>query len=394
MTGLGSADASSMAVFEDLRRRCPVVWSEAHGGYWMLLRYDDVTRAAVDPVAFSSACPGRVPIPSVRHIRDFAQLPLEADRPRHTVYRRLINPWFARSSVEALEDRIRAEAIELIEELVHPGSAELVSDFNVPFIMRSLACAIGRPRVEADEWARWGKSVFGGPSGDPERARRNHEEMVAYVDRTAAACRKHPGDDLFSALVTAEIDGRPLTVEEIRGFGHELLAAGRDPTSDTISNLLWFLQEHPEIRARLDTNPTLVESAVEEALRFMTPIWLLGRQAAADVELHGAAIAAGDTVALVYGSANRDPGTFDAPDEFVVDREPNPHLAFGKGSHACVGAHLARLEIRVAVEELLRRCPDYRIESAPEPFMYDAGPASLRLGFRSVPIVLGVEPTS
>lgn len=352
--------ADPYPAYARMRERCPVLHSERYGGYWVLTRYDDVRRGLLDWETFSSATPGTTSIPtSVR--RTFNEIPLEVDPPEHTRYRAIVTPWFSKTAVERLEPQIRRIAADLLDAVAGDEECDLVQQFALPLVGRSLAAFLHMPQSEAAQWIEWMEGIFHGRLTDPARADRCSRELIDYLDALAADRRAHPQDDFFSLLATATFDGRPLTPLEIRGYTVVTFTAGHETTVNGIGNSLWYLSEHPDDRARLVAEPELLPVAIEEFLRFLSPIQLLGRNATRDVELHGETIRAGDVVAVSYGSANRDERGFDGADRCVIDRHPNRHLAFGTGPHACLGAHLARLEMRVAISEMLRRFPDHRV---------------------------------
>ena len=355
--------ADPYPAYAEMRAHHPVLHSDRYQGYWVLSRYDDVRRGLLDWETFSSATPGTTSIPvSVR--RTFNEIPLEVDPPEHTRYRAIVNRWFAKATVERLEPQIRSIAAELVDAFAGAGECDLVQEFALPLVGRSLAVFLHLPQSEAPRWISWMEDIFHGRLHDPARADRASRELIDYLDGLAADRRRAPRDDFFSLLATATFDGRPLTDLEIRGYTVVTFTAGHETTVNGIGNSLWHLSEHPEDRARLLAEPALLPTAIEEFLRHMSPIQLLGRNATCDAELHGETIRRGDVVALSYGSANRDERVFLDPDRCVIDRRPNRHLAFGTGPHACLGAHLARLEMRVALEEILRRMPDYEVAEA------------------------------
>lgn len=350
-------------LYEQLRKDDPVHFSERYGGYFILTRYEDVRDALLNWRVFSSAQPGVTSIPmSVR--RDFQEIPLEIDPPEHSEYRKLVSHFFTRKEVAKLEPGIRRIAVQLLEPLSDAGRGDLVQDFALPFVSRVLALFLQVPAEDAGRWVRWTKDIFHGRLTDRARADRASLDMIAYVDGLAAERRQAPGDDIFSALVTSRFHGRYLSPAELRGFGVLILNAGQETSVNGIGNSLWYLAEHPDDRQRLQEHRELLPGAVEEFLRFMSPIQLLGRTTRLDAMMHGQSIPEKSTVAVCYGSANRDAQVFLAADQCQIERRPNPHLAFGAGPHTCLGAHLARAEMRMALDEVLARAPDYEIDSA------------------------------
>jgi cytochrome P450 len=353
--------ANPYPVYSELRERDPVHFSEAYGGYYVLTRYEDVRNALLDWELFSSARPGVTSIPaSVK--RDFQEIPLEFDPPDHTPYRKLISQFFTRNAIKELEPGFHDIAAGLLGPMVEAGGGDFVQDFALPYVSRVLAYFLQVPGADSERWIQWAKAIFHGRLTDRAMADRASDEMIAYVDSLAEERRQAPGHDLFSVLVTAQFHGRALTAEELHGYGVLMLNAGQETSVNGIGNSLWYLAEHPDDRERLMREPELLDDAIEEFLRLMSPIQLLGRTTTAQTVLHGRDVPAESTVAMCYAAANRDPERFTDADQCVIDRRPNPHLAFGSGPHTCLGAHLARAEIRVALQEVFRMMPGYRLD--------------------------------
>lgn len=353
--------ADPYPVYSELRAEDPAHFSQAYGGYYVLTRYDDVRNALLDWQLFSSARPGVTSIPmSVK--RDFQEIPLEHDPPEHTLYRQLISRFFTRNAIRQLEPGFRDIARELLVPLAEAGRGDFVQDFALPFVSRVLAHFLRVPETDSERWIRWAQAIFHGRLTDRALADQASEEMIAYVDSVVEQRRESPGDDLFSVLATAQRDGRALTSDELHGYGVLMLNAGQETSVNGIGNSLWYLAEHEADRQRLMAEPELLDDAIEELLRFMSPIQLLGRTTTAQTTLHGRQVPAESTVAMCYAAANRDPQRFADADRCVIDRRPNPHLAFGSGPHTCLGAHLARAEIRVALQEVFQVLPGYRLD--------------------------------
>jgi cytochrome P450 len=370
--------------YAEMRERHPVLHSERYGGYWVLTRYADVRHGLLDWETFSSGVPGTTSIPtSVR--RDFPEIPLEVDPPEHTRYRAIVAPWFSRARVATLEPDIRRITTELIDAFIDDQECDLVQQLALPLVARVLAVFLRMPEAEAHQWMLWLTDIFHGRLEEPARADRASKDLIRYLQDVVDDRRRHPGDDFFSLLVTAQFDGRPLTDIEIRGYAVVTMTAGQETTVSGIGNSLWYLAEHPEDKVRLKADPSMMPHAIEEFLRFMSPIQLLGRNATRDTTLHDETIQKGDVVAMCYGAANRDEDVFEDADRCLIDRHPNRHLAFGSGPHACLGAHLARLELQVVLEEILRRAPGFRIADQSRLRMAPHG--DLR-GFWSLPAML------
>jgi cytochrome P450 len=353
--------ANPYPVYSRLRETDPVHFSEAYDGYYVLTRYEDVRNALLDWELFSSARPGVTSIPaSVK--RDFQEIPLEFDPPEHTPYRKLISRFFTRNAIKELEPGFHGIARNLLHGMTEAGGGDFVQDFALPYVSRALAYFLQVPEGDSERWMHWAHAIFHGRLTDRAMADRASGEMIAYVDSVVEQRRRNPGDDLFSVLATSRLNGRTLTDDELHGYGVLMLNAGQETSVNGIGNSLWYLAEHPEDRERLMREPGLLDDAIEEFLRFMSPIQLLGRTTTAQTTLHGRSVPAESTVAMCYAAANRDPERFSDADQCVIDRRPNPHLAFGSGPHTCLGAHLARAEIRVALEEVFQTMPRYRLD--------------------------------
>ena len=348
------------SLYRTLRDGCPVAHSDAHGGFWLLSRYEDVRGALRDWQTFSSNAPGRIAIPHTKP-GPHPGIPIEFDPPEHTHYREVVAAYFSPTEVKKLEPQVTAHAHELLDGFTARGRCDIVRDYATPLLANTLARFLNLPLADVALLESWADAIFAGRLEDPEGAVRATEALTRYIGEQMEQRKRNPSDDLFSQLVTAEVDGERLTDSELWGYGRIILLAGREATIDGLSNSLWFLAQHPAEQRRLREEPALMLFAVEEFLRYMSPIQLLGRVATRDVELHGQAIRKGESVAMLYGSSNRDERTFDEADRCLLDRKPNPHIAFGSAHHYCLGAHLARLVMRVGIGAFLKRIPSFRL---------------------------------
>jgi cytochrome P450 len=249
--------------------------------------------------------------------------------------------------------------IEKILATPRVEAADLIGAYAAPLAIGTLAEFTNLPREDAPRWEEWIGRMF--EVHDRSRGAGAAAEFGAYIDRLIARRRAAPADDFVSTLIASEVDGQRLTDAEIRSFLTVTFGAGFETTQDALGITLHHLAEHPAHRAALRANPALVPGALEEFLRFASPIQIFGRNATRDVELRGVTLPRGDVVALGFGSANHDPAVFPQPETIVLDRAPNRHLAFGAGPHLCLGAHVARLEMAVTLEEFLRRVPAWRL---------------------------------
>ena len=310
----------------------------------------DVRAAAKDWPLFSSRLQGDP------DVRDYPQLPLEVDPPEHGAYRVLLEPILGRRAILALEPGIRAIARELVNSFARSGRAEAVHQLAVPMVARTIALVLGRPE-DAAELGSWGLTSWEHLPDGTRSGRRVDE----YVDRVLDAGRRPGADGAFARIATATIDGRPLTRREQVGLANLLLAGGRDTVIHMLCGAMWHLARDGAARALLRDNPSRLQLAIEEYLRYFSPNAGMERRITADIATGWGNARAGDVVVLGFGPANHDPAAFEAPGEIRLDRRPNPHLAFGSGPHTCVGIHLARLEARVFLEELLVAVPDWRL---------------------------------
>ena len=346
-------------------------------GVGAITRHADVREAARDWRRFSSDLQGDP------DWRTYRQLPLEVDPPLHTEYRALLSPVFERTAIAALEPAIRHHARALVARAARQGSAEAVADLAIPLVAASIGMALGR----VDDIARfrdWGVYAIDiGPDG-----RRDGGRLDAYLDRVIEAARRRPGSDLFGRLATTTVDGRRLTSLEQRGIGNLVLAAGRDTVIGLVCGLVWHLGRDGEMLRRLKREPDRIPAAVEELLRFVSPLASMERLATANVSGSWGGAAPGDIVILGFLDANHDPDRFASPWEINLERRPNPHVAFGAGPHTCLGVHLARLEARVLLEEFLDAAPGWQLAPGARIEFETVGPAAVPTRFDQLPIVL------
>lgn len=366
------------AVYERLRRECPVARGERHGGYWLLTRYEDVREAARDWRTFTSSVPGVTSIPMAAR-RTEPQLPLEIDPPLHSRYRALVNPVFSPARIEALRPRVESLATSLVDSLLERSRTgtgtvvDLVTEYAVPLSVGTLAEFTGLPREDSHLWVEWQRRMF--DVRNREDGARATEEMSAYIEGLIRDRKRAPrADDFISLLLKSEVDGHRLTDREIHAFCQLQFGAGFETTADAMSTTLHYLAAHPEARRQLEGAPDLIPTAVEEFLRFATPIQIFGRNATHDMELHGRQIKKGDVVAISFAAANHDQSVFANPDECMLDRTPNRHLTFGSGVHLCLGAPVARLELTVTLQQFTRRVSMMRL-AAPSEAMANEGVA-------------------
>jgi len=367
--------------YRELREGCPVMHSDDYGGFWLLSRYEDVRQAALDWQTYTSSVVGVTAIPVITP-RTEPQLPIELDPPLHSRYRALVNPVFSAKRIEELRPAITAIVDELIVALLAKGQADLVADYAVPLSVRTLAAFTGLPLQDSRLWVAWINRMFN--VHDREDGRRAGAEFGAYINDLIAERRRQPTGDFISLLMDSAIEGHRLSDKEIHSFCTVVFGAGFETTADALSVTFHYLAEHPEAWEALKARPELVPTAVEEFLRFISPIQIFGRNTTKEVELHGRTIPKGDVVALGFGSANHDPAVFPQPERCVLERSPNRHLAFGAGVHLCLGAPVARLELGVTLARFLERVGDIRITGPVEWKMRGD-----RRGIAKLPAVIG-----
>lgn len=355
-------------VWRRLRAESPVSWQEGRlwfPGFWSITRHADILTVSRDPHTYiSSKGIAMSTDPDVPEEQRQATASLiTTDPPRHVRLRRLVNKGFTPRMVALMEPGIRERTIEIVGNVAARGDCDFVTEVAAQLPLAVICTMVGAPR---EDWAMLFQltNQILGPD-DPEyqsegRDRREtadlgSRQMLGYFARTIAARRREPREDMVTLLTQAEIDGEALTDAEILNFCQLLVLAGNETTRNAISGGLLAFIEHPEEWERLRADPSLMPTAVEEILRWSSPVAHMMRTATRDVVLGGQQIKAGDRVMLWYPSANRDEAVFTDPDRFDVGRTPNDHLAFGFGEHFCLGAGLARLEIRVMFEVLLAR---------------------------------------
>jgi hypothetical protein len=345
--------------YRALRDRHPV-WRHPERGFYALSRFEDVRAAANDHLSFSSQ--------GTSISQGLLPMIQQLDPPRHDALRALVSLAFTPRRVEAMEPRIRAIARELVDGFAAKGECDLLHDFAAQLPSLVIGELIGVPPERRADFLAWTAALVGADPADPAAGERLGRPMAKIYREFAElldARRRAPRDDLASALLAAEIDGTRLAQEELLGFCFVLLVAGNDTTTNLIANGAVLLARHPDQRALLARDPARIPNAVEEMVRYDSPAQALPRIATRDHERHGVRIPAGAEVLLLWGSANHDEREFPEPERFDVGRRMRRHLAFGQGVHFCLGANLARLEARVAFEELLARLPAWALAAEP-----------------------------
>ena len=354
-------------VYARLRAEVPVFWCE-EGQFWAVSKYEDVRRVGHDAALFSSGrgtllTDGRARdaggphLPGARHL-------MRSDPPDHTLLRKVVSRSFTPRMITSLEERARVIAQDLLAQIDATAVTDVVAALSAPLTTYVIAELMGVPRERwAEFWTWTDAAILQVDAGrdDPGLAR-HISDLMTFFGELLAHRRQHPADDVVSDLVAGELHGDPLTERDLLTYCKFLLVAGTETTRNLISSGIELLSEHPDQRELLIDTPALLPNAVEEMLRVTSPVLAFCRTALADTEIRGQQIAAGDYVAMLYASANRDEEIWLDPDRFdVLRRQERPHVAFGFGPHVCLGANLARMEARVLFEELLGAFPDFQV---------------------------------
>ena len=317
----------------------------------LILRHEDVRKAAKDWKTFSSDAPFRVPIPSEENLRSVRQLPIEVDPPEQTDYRKLVEPFFLRAKQPAFVARVEAITERLVAESLARESIEAVGEFALPLQSRALTVLLDVPEEEGERFIGWGVHVFHHGGNGAEKGRELERYLNEQFDRAAAA----PGDDFYGLLTKATFHGRPLTRAELLGFANLMFAGGRDTIIHTVSSVLGYFAGRPEALEFLRADPERIVLASEEFFRVYMPLSHIGRVCPVETDVQGMQVQAGDRASLCWASANLDETVFEAAAEIRLDRRPNPHVAFGFGAHLCLGAAHARTVVRTLLAVLCRR---------------------------------------
>ena len=373
-----AADANPGPALAELRGACPVAHSDSHGGFWAMFSYEDIGAAARDTARYSSAAGVTIPA----HVFPMALPPIEADAPLHMQVRGPLLPRFSPQVMEALEDDLRAMVTGLIDGFIETGSADLAKDLAIPFPGMSIGQLMAVPEDDIVMLRDLTAHLMANSSDLDVVMQAMAFFQKLYEDRLA-----NPGEDLPTSVLSLEIDGRQVTNEEYLAIMAMVMMAGLDTTANAAGNMLELIGADENVRQALIEDPTKIPQAIEEFLRYSTPLHASGRTATEDVEVGGCPVAAGDKVLLNWLAANHDPGEFETPERLDIERFPNRHFSFGTGPHRCLGIHLARLQLRLVAEEVLRRLPDYQVDaSRVERYIgVTRGVASLPVTFTSGP---------
>jgi cytochrome P450 len=372
-------------IWDDLRNVCPVAHSDRRGSTWLPTTYKDVVALAHDIEHFSSLDITVIPFTGEEPdepVLPYGVPPISADPPLHTWTRRLLLPWFSHRKVDSYEPMTRDLCNRLIDGFLADGRADAAADYAQQIPVRVIAAILGVPESLSDTFTGWVRDVLEF-ADDEERRRDGTIALIEYFVAEVERRKSEPGDDLLSALLQTEMDGEPIEVAVVLGVAALTLIAGVDTTWSAIGSSLWHLATHPDDAKTLATDPEAMPLAIEELLRAYSPV-TMARVVTSDLEFEGCPMHTGDKVLMNFPAANRDPAAFEHPDQVILDRSHNRHVAFGSGIHRCAGSNLARMELRVAIEEWLRRIPEFRLEPGAEVTWAGGqvrGPRSVRVVF-------------
>jgi cytochrome P450 len=379
--------ADPYPIWADLRQRCPVAHSDRYGGTWLPVTHELVSEVAYDTEHFTSRSvvvsnrrPGPEDLPAPIGLSP----PITSDPPFHAIARRMLLPAFTPKPIAALEPFTRQLCRDLLAGTAGRASFDAATDYAGPIPVGVIVRFLGFPQEDAHLFRDFIRLVLEDVDVPAEERETMFDQMDDYMDAQIAEHIARPRDDLTSFLIEAEIDGNKLPTEQIRGTMVLLMIAGIDTTWSAIGASLWHLARHPEDRRRLAGEPGLMGTAVEELLRAYAPV-TMARLVATDFDFHGHPFKEGDWLLLPFPAANRDPAVFENPDRVQLDRAKNRHAAFGLGRHRCLGSHLARMELRVALEEWLARYPEFELAD-PSAVTWSAGQVR---GPRTLPVTIG-----
>jgi len=365
-------------IWDELRDTCPVAHTERWGGSWMPTRYEDLFDIARDIEHFSSrdvlVAPSGPPPEGAEEDEDFPEIlrdydagapPITSDPPVHTWARRLLLPPFSMKSIAKWEPETRELCKSLIDGFIDNGHADGAVDYAQQIPPRVIANMLGIPEDMAPTFTEWVRNFLELGLTNTDLQSDAARNIFGFLWERIQEHKENPKDDLISYLLSAQVEGEPVPEPHVLGTSFLILLAGIDTTWSSIGSAFWHLAQNPHDRARLIAEPELITSAVEELLRAYSPV-TMARYVASDVQYNGCKMHEGDRVLMNFPAANRDPRVFEDPDKVIIDRKENPHIAFGVGIHRCAGSNLARMEMRVSIEEFLKRIPDFRLESPDE----------------------------
>ncbi len=385
-----AAPTNLLADFAWLRAHDPVslIETENFDPFWAVTKHADIMQVGRDKALFHSGQRQTILADraGVRRVRELTGGPhlirtlVHMDDPDHLKYRRLTQSWFMPGQLKRLEPQIRALARQAVDEMAaRGGTCDFATDVAALYPLRVIMLILGLPAEDEPRMLKLTQELFGNQDPDLARAEGGLSDPIAavqqlaevfmdfsaYFGRVTADRRANPRDDVSTVIANSQVDGEQISDFEAMSYYTIIAAAGHDTTSSSTAGAMWALCENPGEFAKLQQNPALIPGLVEEAVRWTTPVKHFMRSAAADTELRGRRIAKGDWLMLCYLSGNRDEEVFEAPDQFRVDRDPNPHVGFGYGPHLCLGQHMAKMEMRILFEELLPRLKSVSLAGEP-----------------------------
>jgi cytochrome P450 len=366
------------ALWKLLQEQLPVARSEALGGFHLLTRYADVWAASLDTATYKSGEGTTVPPHPVR------MPPEDTDPPEHRIYRRILDPYFSPKAMKERESWVREIVKDQFNRIPDPTRFDFCQDYSIGLPKRIICRIVGVPEADL---AILGPAmdVLNGEYNKIEDAQAAGETMYGHLAKVLEERRPQaPRDDLISLLLAANFDGRPLEDLEIQHMLILIFLGGTETSSGAMGGMMLWLADHPEHVARLRDQPELMQTAIDEFVRYVSPVPYMARTVSTDTELHGCPMHTGEKVLLGFGPANWDPEKFERPDEVLLDRRPNPHMGFGAGPHRCLGAHLVKTEAEIVLEEMLRRYESFEVEDRSKIY-YQLGQAR---NIKRLPLVL------
>jgi cytochrome P450 len=350
-------------IWDELRAKCPVVHTQRFLGCYLPTTYEAVKQISYNTEDFSSR---RVVVRNIRPEPPAPSPPITSDPPAHKPAKQLLLPPFTPNAMKKLEPKVRAICNELIDGFIDQKGCDAAAHYTKHIPVRAIAHMLGIPERDGEHFIKWIHEILEVGISNDEVLMRAVREMAAYFAGHIEHRKKHPTDDLISTLMNArDKDGQPLSDAHVQGSLRLLLIAGIDTTWSAIGSSLWHLAKTPADRERLLAEPGLLPTAIEEFLRAYSPV-TMAREVVKETSICGCPIKPGNMVLLSFPAANRDPAMFPDADKVIIDRKENRHAAFGLGIHRCIGSNLARMEMTVAIEEWLKRIPDFRLDPAGE----------------------------
>lgn len=350
----------------------------------MVFGHRDVRRCAHNSKIYQSgAAPGRIVIPSEENIRETRQIPFEVDPPMHANYRAILDSWFKRPLEEEYASKLKMQIHSIVAEALQKDSVEVVGEFSLPIQSQGLTLLLNTAYSQADTWISWGTHVF--RSEDTALDADKATILYDYIDKEIDRAIANPSDDLYSILLASEVDGKKMTKEEVKGVMILTFAGGRDTVINAVTNSIAYFAEHPESLNRLRKEPELINFAIEELIRYFSPLTQMGRISTEDSIVCKHALKADSKISLCWASANRDEKVFEQANEVVLDRKINPHVAFGFGTHNCLGATHARQIMKILINTLIEKVKSIEILDCKEN-IENLGEFKRKVGFDSLQV--------